>query len=412
MAKEKPGVVSAQIAADIKRVASEQSMEPWELSRGTYILHGIYQEWELRKRGGYAFIRNTFFGKTARDEGEIEAGKLINTEVGRLRRIVGNTEMVGDRLVGLLEKMPAIKVSYTPKPSTAGIDRTLNLLLSDLHIGSDLTKEEHLRDHGAVEEAAYLWSVVKNVCEYKVEHRPRTELVVNILGDVIENHIHAANGADLLHIQMCRAIYMLTQAIALFATSFPKVVVNMTPGNHGRDTSIHQKRATSQKFNGLETTLYYAVKTACRGLKNVSFNQPQTPWVDYRAQGHRVYATHGDTHLNPGNPGNKIDVRGLENQTNRINASLRDKEEYRIFAVGHVHQAMVTQLINGAYLVTNGALVPPNGFAQSLNIMEAPQTQVLWETTKEYPVGDFRFIAASKSGKDSKIKAFESLETF
>jgi hypothetical protein len=254
--------------------------------------------------------------------------------------------------------------------------------------------------------------VVKNVCEYKVEHRAETELVVNVLGDIIENELHGPAGSAPLHIQVCRAIYLLTQAIGLLAASFPKVRVLFAVGNHGRDASIHPKRATHQKFNAIETGIYYAVKTSCRSLGNVTFTQPLTPWVDYHAQGHRVYATHGDTNLTPGNPGSSIATRSLQNQTNQINAALKDREEYRVFAVGHVHQAMVTQLPNGAYLITNGALVPPGGFAQSLNIMEAPQTQVIWETTKAYPVGDFRFITVDQNIKDSQIKAFEGLDDY
>lgn len=285
-------------------------------------------------------------------------------------------------------------------------------MLSDTHFGSDLTVKEHLRDYGPDEEAAALCSVVKNVCEYKTEHRRQTELVLNILGDIIENELHGGAGAAPLHLQVCRAIYLLTQAVGILAASFPRVRVYFAVGNHGRDMSIHPKRATSRKFNGIETGIYYAVKTACRNLKNVEFFQPLTPWVDYHAQGHRVYATHGDTNLTPGNPSSSINTRSLSTQTNQINASLKDREEYRVFAVGHVHQAMVTQLPSGAYLITNGALIPPNGYAQSLNILEAPQTQVLWETTHEYPVGDFRFITASQKVKDCQIKPFLGLDDF
>lgn len=406
------GLKSTQIAADIQRVASELSIEPVDVSRRLYLQHGIHSERQLSNHGGLPFIKRTFFGKDARQEGEIRAGQLVNTEVNRLRRLVGDQEYLAERLQLLVGKMPPVKIDYRPRAVRERISRTLNLLISDLHLGSFLTKKEHLKDFGPEQEAIVLWAFIKNVCEYKLEHRGQTEIVVNVLGDIMENELHGPAGAELLHLQVCRSIYLLSQAIGLLASSFAVVRVNFTPGNHGRDVSVHPKRATHQKYNGLETSIYYAVKTACRNLKHVSFNQPLTPWVEYLSQGHKVYATHGDTHLNPGNPGSKIDVKGLENQTNRINASLRDKDEYKIFAVGHVHQAMVTQLVNGAYLITNGAGVPPGGFAQSLNIMEAPQTQVMWESVPDYPVGDFRFITASPKGKLGLIKPFLTLEDF
>lgn len=384
-----------------------------ELPRSKYHLHGgIYSSRQIQQCGGWGLVKRTFFGKDARKEGEIRASQIVNAEVNRLRRSVGDVEYLGDLIATVLAKMPPVKLAYKPKANSKKITRTLNAMISDLHLGSDLTQGEHLKAYGPKEEAAALWSVVKNICEYKLEHRKETELVVNVLGDIIENELHGPAGSAPLHIQVCRAIYLLTQAIGLFSASFPKVRVNFAVGNHGRDSSVHPKRATHQKFNAIETGIYYAVKTSCRSLGNVTFTQPLTPWVDYHAQGHRVYATHGDTNLTPGNPGSSIATRSLQNQTNQINAALKDREEYKVFAVGHVHQAMVTQLPNGAYLITNGALVPPGGFAQSLNIMEAPQTQVMWETTSAYPVGDFRFVTVDQNIKGGQIKAFEGLDDF
>lgn len=406
------GEKTSQIAADMNRVACELSLDPIALTSIKYYLHGVYSERQVRKHGGFAFIRNAFFGEKQRAEGEVFATKLVNKEITRLRGMAGQSEYVYERLAPLLEKLPPVKVAYFPKPSKAPIDRTVNLILSDIHIGSDLSIDEHKVSYGAEQEAQALWSVVKNVCEYKLEHRKNTNLVVNILGDIIENTLHGPNASALLHIQVCRAIYLLNQAIALLAAAYPKVTVNFAVGNHGRDISIHPKRATSQKFNSLETTVYYAVKSACRELSNVEFNQPITPWVDYYAQGHRVFATHGDTVLSPGNPGKNIQVKALENQINKLNATLKDREEYRIVAMGHVHQAMVTQLPNSCYVITNGALTPPNGFAQSIGILEAPQVQVIWESTKDYPVGDFRFISVGKLDPQGKIKAFKNLQSF
>lgn len=303
-----------------------------------------------------------------------------------------------------MKNSPPVKVAYTPKPAKAGIQRTLSLNISDTHWGADLYRAEHTVNYGPVEEAAALWSVVKNVCDYKIEHRKETELVVNLLGDIIENQLHGPAGSAPLHVQTCRAIHLLTQAIAIFAGCFPKVRVNCAVGNHGRDMAIHPSRATAQKFNGIETTIYFAVKTACRELKNVEWNQPATPWFSYFAQGHRIYGTHGDTHLNPGNPGNKVDVSGLENQTNKINAGLEAAGRYEVFTCGHAHSATILQLTNGATLIVNGALTPPNGYAQSLNIMRAPQVQVMWETTSEHAVGDARFITGRQDVRGCQIK--------
>ena len=407
-----------QIAVDIERVANELDIPAYALTKAKYFKgEGTFTEWQFRKYGGFNSIKNTYFeSDEERDESTVIETNELRKSYRKLRKHYGEVEFMLRRIEDAVAAIPTVKV--TPYKVTKKIKqkepRTLNLLLSDLHFGSDLTIEQHSHAFGKVEEARALGAVVRNVCNYKIEYRDQTELVVNILGDTIENVLHGVNSADHLHMQAARAMYLLSQAIARFSENFPKVVVNFAVGNHGRDTSIHHSRATDLKWNALETTIYYGVKLACQSLQNVSFHQPLTPWITYKAQGHNVYATHGDTNLNPGNPGSKVDIKGLENQTNKINASLSDRDEYAVFAVGHVHHAFVTTLSNATHLITNGALVPPNSYAQTLNIMESQQIQVLWETTPEYPVGDFRFINVTKSGKDKSldkvIKPFKGLD--
>jgi hypothetical protein len=51
----------------------------------------------------------------------------------------------------------------------------------------------------------------------------------------------------------------------------------------------------------------------------------------------------------------------------------------------------------------NGALVPPNSFAQTFGIIRSPQNQVMWESTEDFPVGDQRFINANGAEKDKEL---------
>lgn len=236
-----------------------------------------------------------------------------------------------------------------------------------------------------------------------MQYRDETELNLFVLGDVTEGELHARTSADLLHVQNCRAMYLLTQFVQQMSANFKKVTVHFAVGNHGRDMAIHKDRATALKYNAHETTIYYGVKLATKHLTNVSFVHPKTPWVEATILGHKMYATHGDTHFNPGNVGNKIDIRGLEAQANTINASLKDQEEFKVFMCGHVHTPLAMQIKNGQFIVINGALTPPNSYATSLNIHESPQVQVMWESTKKHAVGDTRMINAAGSSSDKEL---------
>jgi len=420
MATKKEKTLSDLIAEDIGKVAGDLEIPAYALTKATYFSEASFSEWDVRKIGGFINVRNTYFEqKEKKDHAEVYSNSELRRKLRKTQREAGDLEFLMRRIEKAISKMPPIKVRpYKPKKHQGKKKepRTLNAIMSDLHLGSDLELEQHECVFGPIEEARAVAYYVKNLCTYKLEYRDQTELVLNILGGVIENSLHGVHSQDVLHIQTCRAIHVLEQAVARLSENFPKVIVNFSVGNHGRDMSVHTKRATDNKYNAIETTIYYAVKKACKGLKNVEFNQPLTPWISYKAQGHWMYGTHGDTHLTPGNVGTKIDIKQLENQTNKINAALHDKKEYKVFMCAHVHQGVATPLPNGAFLIVNGAMVPPNSFAQTLNIMESQQVQIIFETTPEYPVGDIRFVNVGRSAKDKSldliIKPFEGLGTF
>lgn len=394
------------IAADIASVAEALGTEAGGMTSPRYYKGGgQFNEWQFRKFGGFNAVKKLFFEK------DLPKSKAVVGEIKELRkqyldteRRLENRELFIQRLEQSLAQMKPLNViPYKPKDSYKPIKRVVNLLLSDLHFGSDLDERETGHRWGKIEEARCFAHVVKNVCSYKLHYRSQTKLCVSIAGDVIENELHDKSSAAPIHEQTCRAIHLLSQGIARFSENFPEVEIFYSVGNHGRDMAIHHGRATSQKWNAIETTIYYAVKKICATLKNVKFVQPFTPWVTYDALGHKMYVTHGDTNLNVGNPGNTISIRSIETQINRLNSSLKDDEKYAVFAIGHVHLALSTQLPNGAHLFMNGPLVPPNSFAQTFSIGRCPQNQVMWETTEAYAVGDQRFINASGAEKDASL---------
>lgn len=308
-------------------------------------------------------------------------------------------------------KMTPVKTAKSNKP----IKRNVNLVLSDHHYGSDIRKDETgFQNYGRVEESRRLAAVIKEAMEYKLQHRDETELTIHLLGDMIENKLHDPQDAAPLAEQVCRAIHILNQAIARLSEVYPKVTVKCATGNHGRTLSRHEKRATSAKWDSIETIIYYSLRTSLSNFKNIIFDLPKTPYVVTNSLGAKIFSTHGDTVLNPGNPGKSINVKGLEGQVNNINATLRDNQEYKVFVMGHVHVPSVTQLNNGVYVITNGALCPPNGFATSIGILEGHGVQVMFESVPGFPVGDIRFIrvGAKEDGDaslDKIIKPWEKI---
>jgi len=225
-----------------------------------------------------------------------------------------------------------------------------------------------------------------------------------LCGDLIQHKLHDAQAAAPVSEQICRAIHLLSQGFAQIAENFPIVNIRCATGNHGRDLNRHHKRASSGKWDSVETVIYYSLKKILSSYKNVRFDIPKTPFVIYEVMGHKAFVTHGDTVLNVGNPGRSLNIRGIENQINQINATLKDKEEIKLVFVGHTHCASVSNLNSGTLLVTNGSLPPTDDYAVSIGYLENRASQTLIEITEKHAVGDIRFIRVdADTDKDSSL---------
>lgn len=299
---------------------------------------------------------------------------------------------------------------YVPRRRRAIVSRTVNLLLSDLHFGANLDGREVPFAYGATEEARRLAAVVAQTAEYKRQHRDETVLNVHLAGDIIQGTLHDARDGVPLAQQSATAIYLLTQALAYLASQYRQVNVRATPGNHGRFTSRHKERAVHQKWDALETVIYFAVKNALAGVKNLSFEMGYRPFYTYDSYGQAGMVTHGDTVIKPGFPGSNIAVSDLRKQVNEYNAS---QVPIGLVAVGHVHTASVIHLPNRCVLVTNGALVPPDSHGVSIGIHESTCGQQLWEAVPGYILGDHRFLVVDEytdrdKGLEKIIKPFQA----
>lgn len=307
-------------------------------------------------------------------------------------------ELFREQLLEACKKVFANKITVTPyQPKKKKVtSRLLNTVWSDLHFHSLLDPREVPHKYGPVEEARRMAAVCKQIADYKRHYRDETELAINIAGDIIQNQLHDARDGAPLSEQFAASLHILTQAVAFLSQEFKKVTVRTTPGNHGRNTARHHDRATNQKWDSIETMLYYSLKQAVSHLKNVEVEVNYRPYYIYEAFGERTLVTHGDTVVRPGYPGKSINVGEVRKQINEFNGQLADREKVRLFVVGHVHVGSITHLPNGAVFLSNGCLIPPDAYAQSIGCFDTANGQWLWESVPGHLVGDHRFITVSK----------------
>lgn len=316
---------------------------------------------------------------------------------------VGREQLFLEQLVGALEtvfeqKLPAVKVDKRKKHAVT--ERVLNVVFSDTHYGSNLDPREVGHKYGPVEEARRTAAICRQVVEYKPQYRDVTELIVHILGDIIQGQLHDMRDGLPLAEQVAAAIRILVQALRYLAMHFPRgVTVYCTPGNHGRNTARHRERATNQKWDSIETMIYVALKEAARYMPNVKVVLSYEPKYDFEMFEALGMGTHGDTVINPGYPNKSIDVAGISKQVNSINNArvIEGEKPYSVFIMGHVHVGSMTHLPGGVIVITNGCLIPPDAYAKSIGIFNTACGQWLWESVEGHPVGDARFVTVDKN---------------
>lgn len=306
-----------------------------------------------------------------------------------------------------LERMEKIserfsKRTWIPKyqgKKTKYVERRVNLILSDLHYGSDLDPKLVTFPYFAVQEARRTAAVCAQVADYKRQYRAETELEIHLIGDIIQGKLHdIQNAADLTR-QYDRALHCLIYGIEFLATEFRKVIVRTSVGNHGRDAQRHPERAMQDKYDSNEFRIYRAMKYRFAHVPNIEMHTPMRGYYMYDQFGMKGVMTHGDTIFNPGYPGKMVDVQKLSTQINAFKLAHPQNQEAQLFGMGHVHTAMDVA-VGSNTIVTNGCLIPTDEYAQSIGIYNTQCSQQLWETVPGHMFGDHRVLRVGKTHDD------------
>lgn len=294
-----------------------------------------------------------------------------------------------------------------PRPETPA-KRTVCVLLSDLHFGSELDSLDEPVSYRAIEEARRFEYVLRQVLDYKPQYREQTRLVILLNGDLIEGLLmHDLRSGSPLAEQ--KAIFWAYAApfIAYCAQQYPEVLVVCQSGNHGRDKMRHPGRATARKWDGHEFEMYVALQRMCAPLKNVQWQ------IDFRAvsivdlHGSTLGLTHADTEIKLGDPDTKSTDNGRI--LDRINSTRLYGVEFDVWAFGHYHKGRY--VARSPRVVWNAALVPPNGYARGAGYIGEACGQFLWESVEGHPVGDVRFIEVGRS-QDEDERLGKLIEPF
>lgn len=430
----KPNVVEA-LVADIKRVAEKLNVKPSLLSKSEFLAESTFKEWDLRKVGGFAALIKSHFPMEEKDLASIIDNKNKASYVAKLEQEMGAVELrirkFPQVLSEVVQRNSIIKPVLLNKaetrkylksiasPGSDNSNRSICTVWSDQHFGTNFTID-HTKGLNA-----YNWDIAAHrlalLCEqiasFKIERRAaHEELVIFLLGDNIAGVIHDQEGGhiDLSAEQVWGASGYYIQAISYLLNFFPKIRIECQTGNHGRVMhKMSKDRAMIDKFDSFETLISTNIMSYFANDPRVTINIPKAPYSDVVVQGHRIYATHGDTVFNVGNPGKSIPLASIEKQINSINANLNINEpRYELFLTGHVHHYMENHVGN-VQVIVNGCMVGTDPFALSVGINDNNPTQVVWETTTNFAQGDLRQVHCKRADNvdNKKQQQFEQIIT-
>lgn len=292
--------------------------------------------------------------------------------------------------------------------------RELVVMLNDTHYGLIVDKEElnNNNEFGWTQACRRTAMLIREAVTYKPHARKevgKVHLVIN--GDIIAGIIHGTTtkGLELWVHQMNGALHILTHAIQTLVAEFPEVEVHGISGNH--DDAIHKrehgKRAVSEKFDSYINATLYSLSVVFKNNPRVKFNIPKTPFMFLNLPGGRAMAAHGDTVFSKslGNPGRSINVKGISDAIKSFNAGeiAKGKAPIKLVLLGHVHTYAHFITEDGVEVYIAPSLSGVDSYAQSLTINQNFIGQVVFESTKEFILGDSRLVRLQQADEDRTL---------
>lgn len=400
------------IGSEIKRIAREKGLDPYDVTRVDILANSRISHWDLRKCGGLTAVRKaTIPIDDSRSDLIAKRSVALNKNyISKLERQAGDVNYIIDSLGKKLDvafRNNPVKVSKRPKQKKLNKSKTPNevvAMISDTHWGLGISPDE-------VPSNEVNWTIAsrrmgkfaQQIAGYNLSNRDATKrLRLCLGGDLIQGIIHFDDsGIDLITYQVVGAIHILTNMIDYLRGHFNEIRVECTPCNHARMTYRSHNRALKQKYDSFATIIHCGLQAAFRSAKDVSFNVPKTPYTSFDVFGRSFFMTHGDTVIEIGNPGTSVNTKHISTQINNINANMDKK--YEVVMVGHAHTPLQVQLTNGVWFLMNGTASGIDPYAQSVGFFNNAPSQIIYQSMPDRSVDSLRVVSLRSAGEETEF---------
>lgn len=401
----------------MKDIAKQIGVNPSELKLNDLSKNGLAER-QIRNVGGLSAIKKAHFPEVEKELSEIaenrDSGKYINSLENRL----GNKEFLERTIINVIkEKLTPLPI---PKNQTKKVkknkkhNREVVAMLNDTHYGLIVNPEEvdGLNKFSWTEACRRTAYFINEVNDYKPHVRNETTKLHLILnGDLINGIIHGLTSRTMelwVH-QMNGALHILVNAIHQLSSGFTEIEVHGIGGNHEElpHKREHGKRATQEHYDNFSNAMFYSLSVAFKQYKNVKFNFPKTPYLFMNLPAGRAMVCHGHNMFSKqlGNPGTSINVKSLSSAIREFNAGeqLKGRDPIKLVLFGHTHTYAHFITIDGVEVYVAPSLSGIDSFAHQLTINTNFIGQVVFESTKDFILGDSRLIRLKSADNNKEL---------
>lgn len=416
MKKNKEVSKENKIVDAFKVLSIELGKHPSDVTYTELLKSGLVTDHEIKMMGGVTKIKKAHFPVDGKDLGTITKLSDTSSYINKLEKQLGKKDFTKDEMIKAFNKLIAPvkmpKVNLTLKKS--GIKRQVVAMLNDTHYGLIVPTNEvggvnSFSWKEACRRTAYL---AQQVVEYKKDKRNEVEMLHIVLnGDLLAGQIHdlTARTLELLGNQQNGAIHILTYFISHCAQHYKYITVHGLSGNH--EDSPHRRegghRVTSHKHDSAVAPVYFALSSAFRDQKNITFKIPEGMFADIQLPAGRCFVTHGDTMFTKqlGNPGRSLNTDSLGSAINKYNYGeiSQGKEPFKLCLFGHVHTEAQFTTWDGTKVAIAPSLSGIDIYAKSLAINNNQVGQLIFESTKQYIYSDARLVDLISADNDARL---------
>jgi hypothetical protein len=359
-----------EIAFIIER--REKHKDPWHMLASHYLKKfKIERSPECIRKAYYKNAEllapddSTYVKKMVENERQRRANSLNSKENKFLVNHLINQENFLDAIKEVTKRLGKAKIPAPIKPSKDKSPMTLELLISDVHVGKKTEKFDHSVLKRRLKQIAdtTLKEIERARVHYNVER-----IIIAFMGDLIESFsMHGLESAKNCEFgnsrQVQEALEQLYRLILepIAATGIPIDCVGVT-GNH--DRTEEERTFSNPGQDNLTWIIYNSMKLIgeARGLKNVTWHIPVVPYcADISIYGENVLYEHYD------NVKGSDKVKGIEGLYAR---RMRQLEKVLHFIRGgHFHEPIQVGI---GKMIINGSVPGDDGFSTTLGFRCEP----------------------------------------